>query len=411
MTRRLVTQNAVLALLFVVIAGLVAANLVASKPTPSRAELARPEVKVTVLRARPGPQPVVVAAMGEVKAAHELVIQPEVSGRVTERSEHLIPGGIVREGELLVRLDGRDIGAAVAAQQAAVAQASLQLADERSRKQVAESEWAGRSDALDAEAREIALREPHIQSGKASLGSARAQLDKARRDRGRTVVRAPFDAVVKDVSAEPGQIATPQTRLATLVNVDRYWVEVAVPVASLAHLDIPGVNVTGLRGAPAQITHETGPGQRISRVGYIERLLSGVDGRGRMARLLIAVEDPLALGVGPANRPLPLLLGAFVRVELGGQAIADAVALPRTALVDGAAVWLVVDGKLARRDVAVVWRDPRRVLVQGLRAGDAVMLTPLATPTEGLEVLIEDELAEPPEDRGARPPESLAVGG
>lgn len=191
MTRRLVTQNAVLALLFVVIAGLVAANLVASKPTPSRAELARPEVKVTVLRARPGPQPVVVAAMGEVKAAHELVIQPEVSGRVTERSEHLIPGGIVREGELLVRLDGRDIGAAVAAQQAAVAQASLQLADERSRKQVAESEWAGRSDALDAEAREIALREPHIQSGKASLGSARAQLDKARRDRGRTVVRAP----------------------------------------------------------------------------------------------------------------------------------------------------------------------------------------------------------------------------
>ena len=399
MTRRLITLNAVLAVLFLLIAAAGAGVLMASKPAPGRAEVAKPEVKVVVLRAEPGAQPVAVTAMGEVKAAHELVLQPEVAGRVVERSPDLIPGGVVREGDVLVRLDGRDIAAQIAAQQAAVAQATLQLADERTRKAVAESEWQGKSDGLADDARGVALREPHLQSVQATLGSARAQLDKARRDRGRTLVRAPFDAVVREVSAEPGQIATAQTRLATLVNVDRYWVEVAVPVSSLAHLDIPGINVAGGRGSPARVVHDAGAGVQITRGGYVERLLSAVDARGRMARLLIAVEDPLALGVDVASRPLPLLLGSYVRVELQGQAIADAVRLPRTALVDGRAVWLVDGDELRRREVEVVWRDPKEVVVQGLRAGDRVMLTPLATPTEGLAVIVEEERTSASEPR------------
>lgn len=403
MTRRLITLNALLALLLVLIAIAGAGILVTSKPVPGRVEAAKPEVRVTVMRAQPAAQDVMIGAMGEVKPAHELVLQSEVNGRVIDRSDDLIPGGVVRAGDVLVRLDGRDIKAAIAAQQAAVAQASLQLADERSRKSVAESEWQGKSERLGDEARDLALREPHIQSVQATLGSARAQLDKARRDRGRTAVRAPFDAVVKEVSAEPGQIATTQTRLATLVSVDRYWVEVAVPVANLAHLDIPGVNIASERGSPAQVVHEAGPGVRITRKGYVERLLSNVDARGRMARLLIAVEDPLALGAEVGSRPLPLLLGSYVRVELDGQPIEASVRIPRTALVDGESVWLVVDGKLTRREIEVVWREPEEVVVQGLRPGDSVLLTPLATPTEGLEVTVEEELTGPPEGpRGRR---------
>ncbi len=111
-----------------------------------------------------------------------------------------------------------------------------------------------------------------------------------------------------------------------------------------------------------------------------------------MAKLLIAVEDPLALGAEIQNRPLPLLLGSFVEVTLDGQPIADAVKIPRTSLVEDRYVWLVADGALTRREVEVVWRDRQSVIAQGLRKGDAVLVTPLAAPTEGLEVIVEEEV-------------------
>lgn len=393
MSRREAALNAILAVLTVLVAVAGAALLVMSKPQPERAEVQKPEVRVQVMRARPGAQEITVTAMGEVKPAHELVVQPEVPGRVIDRSDNLIPGGIVQKGEVLVRIDGRDQTAVLAAQRAALAQAQLSLADERTRKEVAVSEWGKQVSGLDKESADFALREPHAESAKASLASAREQLARAKRDLGRTAVRAPFDAVVREVSVEPGQVAGTQTRLATLVNVDRYWVEVAVPVANLAHLDIPGVNVAGLRGSPARVIHEAGPGVTIERQGYVERLLTGVDSRGRLARLLIAVEDPLALGTELQSRPLPLLLGSFVRVELGGQPIDQGVKIPRTALVDGKFVWLVADSKLTRREITVLWRDAKSVIAQGFQGGESVLVTPLAAPTEGMEVIVDEELA------------------
>ncbi|HGG56887.1 MAG TPA: HlyD family efflux transporter periplasmic adaptor subunit, partial [Nannocystis exedens] len=223
-------------------------------------------------------------------------------------------------------------------------------------------------------------------------------------------IRAPFDGIVRQVSVEVGQLATQSTQLATLVNINRYWVEVSVPVANLTHLDIPGINVTGLRGSPARIALDAGPNLTVERIGYIERLLSEVDNRGRMAKLLIAVEDPLALGAGLANRPLPLLIGSFVDVTLDGQAIPNAVKIPRSALIDNRYVWLVADGALTRRRIEVIWRDRESVIAKGLASGDAVLVTPLATPTEGLEVVIEEEL-DPSGRAPAGPREVTSIAG
>jgi hypothetical protein len=61
------------------------------------------------------------------------------------------------------------------------------------------------------------------------------------------------------------------------------------------------------------------------------------------------------------------------------------------ALVDDHSVWLVVAGKLAaaRGRGRVAQRDT--VLVRGLRPGESVVTTPLASPTEGMAVRIEGE--------------------
>lgn len=372
------------------------------RPEVAPAKVERRITPVVVLRAQPTSHPVTIRGLGEVKPVHRLTLQAEVNGRVVERSDALTPGGLLHRGDPLIRIDARDQAVLVASQKAALEQATVALADERGRKAVAEYEWEGRHDNLTENAREFALRNVHVRSAEASLNAAREQFGRARRDLGRTMVRAPFDAMVTDAVVELGQVISPQTGLATLVAIDRYWVELAVPVSQLVHLEIPGVNVTGQRGSPAKIVHDAGAGVAIEREGYVERLLGQVDTRGRMARLLVAVEDPLGTGlygkaapegdaeVKPKER-LPLLLGSSVRVELQGHPLTETTEIPRVALVDESKVWLVAGDRLTLRQIEVVWRTATSVLVRGLSPTDAVVTTPLATPTEGMQVTIERE--------------------
>jgi multidrug efflux pump subunit AcrA (membrane-fusion protein) len=391
-----------LPILVLVVAVMAARALMLAKPEVAAKPMARRELPVTVLRAQPTAHPVTLQALGEVKPVHRLVLQPEVSGRVVDRNPALMPGGLLHRGDPLLRVDNRDHATVVAAQAAALEQAQAALVEERGRRQVAEYDWQANADKLNEDARKFALRETHGRSVEAGLSSARAQLDKAKRDLGRTQVKVPFDALVLDATVELGQLVTPQSALATLVAIDRYWVEVAVPVAQLIHFEIPGVNIPfGGKGSQARVMLDAGGGVVVERTGAIERLLGQVDARGRMARLLVVVEDPLgvqatqaAVGKPEQGEPratLPLLLGAFVRVQITGTPLEDTTEIPRVALVDDHMVWTVADDKLTAREVNVAWRSADTVLVRGLRPGEAVVTTPLASPTEGMAVRIEGE--------------------
>lgn len=394
--------RSLLPILVIVVAILGAIRLMAAKPKVEAKPQAAREVPVVVLRAHPTAHPTQLQALGEVKPVHRLVLQPEVSGRVIARSGALVPGGLLRRGEQLVRIDARDHAAAVAQQAAALEQAHMTLVDEKGRKQVAEFDWGEQRDKLTEEARTFALREQHMRSAEAVLSAARSQHARARRDLSKTTVKIPFDALVLDATVELGQLVTPQASLATLVAIDRYWIEVAVPVAQLVHFEIPGVNVAaGEKGSAAKILLDAGGGVVIEREGFVERLLGQVDARGRMARVLVAVDDPLGITTAEARlkqapetaKPratLPLLLGSFVRVHIAGSPLADTTEIPRVALVDDHQVWLVEGGVLKSREVEVAWRTADKILVRGLNDGDAVVTTPLATPTEGMAVRIDD---------------------
>ncbi len=430
------TLRLLLPILILLVAVAAARALMLAKPEVVARPQSKRELPVVVLRAQPSAHPIELQALGEVKPVHRLVMQSEVSGRVIERNPALMPGGLLQRGEPLVRVDGRDHATVVAAQTAALEQASAAVVEERGRKQVAEYEWQASAQQLSEDARKFALRETQARSVEASLSSARSQLDRARRDLARTQVKVPFDALVLEAGVELGQLVTPAASLATVVAIDRYWVEVAVPVSQLIHFDIPGVNVAkSSPGSRAKVLLDAGGGVVIERSGFVERLLGQVDAKGRMARVLVAVEDPLGLVAARAmastpeaaatpaiaatpeaaatpetGRPramLPLLLGSFVRVRIAGAPLPDTTELPRVAMVDDGAVWLVADGKLARRGVEIAWRSADTVLVRGLRTGDAVVTTPLASPTEGMAVRIEGEapalIAAVPTAAAARP--------
>lgn len=330
-----------------------------------------------------------VTGYGTVTAARVLEVAPEVGGRLEWVNPDLIPGGILRAGQPLFRIEQRAYELAVAQQRSALAEARAALTLERSRKKVAERELELFQEdfELSPEAdRSLVTREPQLEAARVAVESARAQLERARLDLARTRFAAPWDAYVRSESAEVGDLVSPQQPLATLVGTDRFWVEVAIPTGEVTNIAVPGINAE--EGSQATIVQEIG-GRRVVRTGQVERLLGDMEERGRMARLLVRIDDPFGLDAsGQARTPdePPLLTGSYVEVELEGRQTVSLVEVPREAVRGRDQVWVRSDrGTLQIRDIDIAVRGEDAVYVRsGLEDGEQVVTSPIARPIEGM---------------------------
>jgi multidrug efflux pump subunit AcrA (membrane-fusion protein) len=173
--------------------------------------------------------------------------------------------------------------------------------------------------------------------------------------------------------------------VATLAGTDRVRVEASVPYDRLASLAIPGVGgITDAEASTATVRQPLGDGRAIVREGRVIGMGGQLDPQTRTATVLVSVDAPY----DPPDGGLPLLVGAFVDVSLGGRAVDEALVVPRTAVYDGDTVWVVGDDeKLERRTVQTGWSMGDRLQVlSGLEAGDQVVTTPLSAPIAGTRV-------------------------
>ncbi len=377
----------------------VAFVLVKTASRPERTKRPPKPALVEVSEARLKERSTSVTAMGTIVPAQQIQLRPEVQGRITKHADALVPGGIVKKGDVLVRIDAREYALAVQQAEAALLRSETDMKMEVGRKAVASREWKLVGDPAKSteSGRALALREPQLESAKAAVASAQSSLERAQLNVDRTVVRAPFNAMINEEAVEVGQLVGPTTNLATLVGTDKFWVQVSVPVAELAWIDVPGVR--GGEGARASIVQEIGK-TPVVREGRVIRLLGELDPKGRMARLLVEVDDPLGLEKGD-DSGLPLLLGAYVRVEIAGRSIDRVAELPRRAIRDGDAVWLAAnDNTLRIQPVHVAWRGREVVYIdRGLNDGDRVIVSRLATPIAGMKIRTGDEPDEAPDGK------------
>jgi RND family efflux transporter MFP subunit len=361
--------------------------LVATRPAPPRAQSAPTATPVRVMRVSAARHDVVVTGQGVVLPAREVALQTELNGRVVARHPDLVPGGVVAAGEVLVRIDPRDFRAAIAQQRAQAEAQRVAVQTEERRRAVAEREWEllarhGETLHTSPEGRALALREPQLRSAQASAAATDALLAQARLTLSRTTLRAPFRALVREADVEVGQLVGPTARLGTLVDADVFWVQVSLPLESVLPLVRTGPSGPAIDAA-ARVVQEVGA-RTITREGRVVRMLGDLDPVGRMARVLVAIRDPLGLDT-PDPSGLPMLLGAYVRVEIDAGSIEGAHEIPRTALRPGDTVWVLEDGVLAIREVTVAWRREHSVLVSdGLAEGDLLVTSALAAPVAGM---------------------------
>ena len=359
-----------------------------TEPTATRGDVARETAMLVEVRsAERGRFTPVIEVMGQVVPAREVTLRPRVSGRVIELAEAFEPGGRVAEGTALLRIDPADYQAALRQRRSELAQARADLELEQGRQAVAEQDFELLGEELDEGNRHLVLPQPQLKQARARVDFAEAALRRAELDLQRTRISAPFDAQILSRDVATGSQVSTGDSLARLVATDRYWVSASVPLSQLRWLRF--AEEDGEQGAPVTLRHEAAWGPSRSRQGRLQRLVGGLDANARLARVLVSVEDPLALQ-SEAGAP-SLILGAFVRTAIEGRALDDVVRLDRDLLRREDTVWVMEDGALDIRDVTVLLRDNDYVyLSDGLDQGDQVVATDLATVVDGAALRLED---------------------
>lgn len=384
------------------IGGALTLALAFTRPSAGTTDLDESGLLVETVTVTSADIPIHVPAQGTITPAQQIALQSQVGGRVIWQSDDMLPGGRFERGDPLVRIDGRDYRLAVSARAADVDRARLNLEVEEGRRTVAEQEWDRFGSAEDGgdPAELLARRGPHVRSARQSLRAAESTARRARLDLGRTTLRAPFNAMVVTENIDLGQLVGPASPLASLVGTDHFWVQVSVPVHQLEAITLPNQES---QGGASVVVRQTSGESLIERQGRVIRLLPDLEPQGRMARLLIQVEDPLELERPPQERgTIPLLLGAYVEVEIAGRTLTNVISVPTAAIRNGDQVYsMSPDGRLGVHTVEIAWRLEGSVLISaGLDSGTSVIVSRVSAPIEGMRIRRPQDSAAPTAEQG-----------
>ncbi|PKM12662.1 MAG: efflux RND transporter periplasmic adaptor subunit [Gammaproteobacteria bacterium HGW-Gammaproteobacteria-3] len=339
-----------------------------------------------------------IQAFGTVMAAHSVSLNARVQGIVVSTSENYIEGGLVKQNEEIVRLDPTDYELALEQAQSELARAQFNLKLELGQQAVAKLEYEMLGQGLDQLGTELVQRKPHLEASKAALRSAQAAYQQAKLNLQRTHVIAPFDAAIIERNSEIGtKISTAASGdpLVKLVATESFWIDVSLPVEKLRWIDIPGFN--GENASTVKIEFENGWKPNEYRIGRVKKLKVAVEPEGRMAKLIVEVDDPLSLKPGNRHKPA-LMLNTLVRVEITGKPLQRVVQLPETALHDGREIWLMNDSQTL--DIAKV--TPRWIGqgsfyldAEQLPSNSRVVASNLPTPVPGMRIRKLGDISEP----------------
>ncbi|KPK36135.1 MAG: hypothetical protein AMK70_03430 [Nitrospira bacterium SG8_35_1] len=374
--------------LVLIAAGIAGARfLIATKPTVNKRPPVKMEPLVRTVTLQPEDYALNIPAMGNVIPAREISLETQIAGEVIYLHPDFIEGGMLPGGTKIVQINPKDYELAIMQKQRALSEAEYSLKLEQGHQDVARQEWDllyGDQKTTEVES-DLALRKPHLEKVQAEIAAARAELEQAKINLKRTALAAPFNVLVLNKYVDLGSQVTSQERLADLVGTDVFWIQVPLPIERLQRIQMPaGRNETGSR---VKIIYR----EDNVREGRVIRLLPDLSKEGRMARLLIEVNDPLDLQTKGKKRPM-LLIGEYVRVLIEGETLLDVYRIPRPALHNDSEVWIVdEESRLAIRPVKTIWRDEESVVVQdGFKPGERLIVSGLAAPVAGMPVRIEE---------------------
>lgn len=367
------------------ITAIAAFGLASMRKPPEKKEETRPVMLVSAQEISAGHITYKIQSQGTVKPKLETSLISEVNGRIVKVSDNFIEGGFFNEGDLLVQVEPFDYASALKAAEASLAGAQAALEEEKARGKVAEEEWRSFTSGL---VPDLGLRRPQLASSLANVKSAEAELENARRNLGRTEIRAPYSGMVKSRSANLGQFISRGTNLGVIYGTDVAEVRLALTDNDLAFIDLPNrLTDSDATTNPQVDLTAIVAGKPQQWLANIVRTEGVFDERSRVIYAVARIDDPYQRKQSDAS---PLRFGRFVQAEIHGMDSSEVVILPRHLVLSGNRV-LVVDteSQLQLREVQLERTDDRAVyVIAGFSAGDRLITSAITNPVAGTVVRV-----------------------
>lgn len=348
----------------------IAVLMMVFRPRAVRKPLERTKMRAVVEVITPKDYRVDILAMGEVMAKREINLFPQVSGQVVKIAEGFDEGTLVRAGDVLLEIEKADY-------QMQFDMAEANYEKELGRQSVAKKEYDYiRTKVADKKQTDsyLALRGPELKTAKANLETARLNLM-------RTVVKAPFDALVLDKSVDVGQQINTQTMLAKLYSSDVFRIEASVPVNKLKWLK----GYADDKEIGKAYIYKTEGEDTIKREAEVVRVLSALQNNSYMGQIILEIKNPLDT-VGQNSSPL--FLGSYVNISIAGKILKDAYRIPRKNMHQGDVLWFDNKGKLGIRKLDIIYRDRDYVYFKDTDTNIRLITNNITTPYPGVDLKV-----------------------
>lgn len=208
---------------------------------------------------------------------------------------------------------------------------------------------------LDSDKEKVFLASRNILNDYFNIKSAEVRLSKYR-------LYAPFDGTFTDVYLESGSVANPGSRIASMIRTDKLELEVPVRIEDAYWLNV---------GEKVQVYTKD---RLLQWTGHIVRKSDFMDPSSQTIMVYI--------GLSPETNK-PLYQGQYLLAEFLAKTLDNSMEIPRNALFNKDKVFIVEDGKLKEKKVAILKTHETTVIISGLPEGSDLVVEPLVNAKEG----------------------------
>ncbi len=309
------------------------------------------EIPVTVFRVARGTveETVTNSKAGTVKSRRRAMLSPELAGRVEQL--HVREGDRVEAGQALLRLADLDYRAQLTLQERArdsarAAKREACLTAEHAEREYQRSLRLAEEDIISQELIDQRRSERDVAAAACEAAAARVReaesaLYVARVTLSKTVLHAPFDGVVAEVTTEVGEWISPSlpgfpvSAAVELIETTTTYIS-----APLDEVDLGQVRA----GQPVRVTLDAYRGRSFpGRVVRVAPYVLDLEEHSRTFEIEVELED--------RDFAATMLPGTSADVEIILEARVDVLRIPSYALIEGNRVFVVGDGTIVAHDV------------------------------------------------------------
>jgi membrane fusion protein (multidrug efflux system) len=343
-----------------------------ARQQPKKKADAPQALAVAAVAVAPRQVPVTFEAVGRAEGSREVQVRARIAG-ILEKQMYL-EGDSVKAGAPLFRIERAPF-------EIELAQARATLSQERARQEQAAQEVERLKGLVERKA--ISQKEADtaaftLKQSAAAVQVAQARVRQAELNLSYTTVSAPIGGVTGRALQSVGTLVQPNNEsalLTTITQSDPIWVRFSLSETEYSRL-------RGSEEKNIEVGVELADGKAYPETGRLNFAGSTVDASTGTVQMRAELPNP-------GHR---LLAGQYVRVRVvaGTQ---EAIVVPQTAVLQnetGRFVWLAgADGKAMPRNIrAGQWLGENWIVLEGLKAGDLVIVDNLARLRPGIAVQI-----------------------